>query len=131
MEHTLITIGITTIIVWIFIIFTKVNKDKEGIEEDLYEKFKDRYSPRYEVNSFRLNRNYNLDITKGRIFSFVNGKIWMLATPTKPCALYYWDYKLIKDLYMNNSLESIELDYEKYIHPHINKEVKKYYPRIK
>jgi len=87
--------------------------------------------------SFKLKKDVyagGSKLLKGTIYTFFNNRMWILATPKTPAVVHHY-YRHIFDANLfateDNFLEEIDLNLEKKIHPHINKEVKKYYPNIK
>lgn len=67
-------------------------------------------------------------IKKDTIFCFLKkNKVWQMATPTESAHLAYISGDTrIKELWENRDIEEVDIIDEKWIHPHINKEIRKY-----
>ena len=89
--------------------------------------FKDKI-PDISPKFYKLNRDYEKydSYKKGRIFVDIDGyHCWCLATPTMPKIGSHLSH-LIKEMKSKGVLDEVKIEDEKWILPHINREVKEF-----
>lgn len=74
------------------------------------------------MKAYKITENKNNVVKAGKIFVPVENQIVLLATPTEPQMFYdKWTFNKFKD---SGSLLEVELEDERWIHPHLYKPIK-------